>query len=203
MKKGKITLLILVLFSLTLFISGCSSFNQSPSASFSASPKNGKAPLTVNFDASSSSDSDNVILTYEWDFGDGDTGNFSTTSHTFESTGDYTVTLTVFDGEGGSDSASQQISVSGQKVEILDWSLEESVLGKTVEGKAKNQSGRTIDYVEIKAKFYNSNDNRIGSNYTNLTDFEAGETWEFEINSVASSSEIDYAKVEVSDVSIY
>lgn len=77
------------------------------------------------------------------------------------------------------------------------------MLGDWVEGKAKNASGKTIDYVEIQAKFYNSKGNRVGSNFTNLTDFEPGEIWEFEISSFESPSEVEDAKVEVVDVSIY
>ena len=47
--------------------------NSAPTASFSASPTSGTAPLAVNFDASASSD-DNGITSYSRDFGDGSTG---------------------------------------------------------------------------------------------------------------------------------
>lgn len=128
MEKRKLVTFSLLIFSVILFLSGCSSTisNQSPTASFSATPTSGKAPLEVDFGASSSSDQDGYISTYEWNFGDGNTEEWAmpSTSHTFDSTGDYTVTLTVYDDEGSSDSASKQISISGQKVEILEWALE-------------------------------------------------------------------------------
>lgn len=205
MRKSKLLFLSLLILSVTIFLSGCGFTNQSPTASFSASPASGKSPLEVNLDASSSNDPDGYISTYEWEFGDGDTEewSFSSTTHTFDSTGNYTVKLTVYDDEGASDSVSKQISVSGQKLEIVDWTLEESLVGDWVEGKVKNVCGKTIDYAEIKAKFYNSNDNRVGSNFTNITDFEAGEVWEFEINSFQSPSEVDHAEIEIADVSFY
>ncbi|MCP4213428.1 MAG: PKD domain-containing protein, partial [bacterium] len=52
-------------------------------------------------------------LTFSWDFGDlsaGDTG--SAASHTFTSEGSYEVSLTVTDGQGGSDTAAMQVTVT-------------------------------------------------------------------------------------------
>ncbi|MCP4130463.1 MAG: PASTA domain-containing protein, partial [bacterium] len=52
-------------------------------------------------------------LTFSWDFGDlsaGDTG--SAASHTFTSEGSYEVSLTVTDGQGGSDTATTQVTVT-------------------------------------------------------------------------------------------
>ena len=58
---------------------------------------------TVTFDGGGSTD--NVgIVSYEWDFGDGTTGTGATTSHTYTNPGTYTVTLTVKDAAGNTDS---------------------------------------------------------------------------------------------------
>lgn len=54
---------------------------------------------TVSFDGSSSSDPDGGGLSYSWDFGDGQTGNGVDVSHMYTRAGEYTVTLTVSDGE--------------------------------------------------------------------------------------------------------
>jgi PKD repeat protein len=72
--------------------------NRPPSASFSATPSSGEAPLAVAFDASASSDPDGDALTYSWDFGDGASDSGETAAHTYTQNGDYTVTLTVGDG---------------------------------------------------------------------------------------------------------
>ena len=69
-----------------------------PEAVISASPVFGTTPLLVSFDGSASSDQDGDQLTYSWSFGDGSMGSGVQTSHTYMSSGSYTVTLTVSDG---------------------------------------------------------------------------------------------------------
>jgi len=73
----------------------------------------GAAPLTVSFDAGTSYDPDGTIVSYSWDFGDGETDTGVTTSHTFTTTTaqTYTVTLTVTDDNGATASGSQSIEV--------------------------------------------------------------------------------------------
>jgi len=51
----------------------------------------------VNFDATKSSDQDDPIIDYSWDFGDGNIGNGSKISHVYTFPGKYEVTLTVTD----------------------------------------------------------------------------------------------------------
>ena len=68
-------------------------------AAFVGTPTSGEAPLTVSFDASASSDPDGDLLSYVWDFGDGNTDSGITASHTFDQVGNFTVTLTASDGE--------------------------------------------------------------------------------------------------------
>ena len=63
--KRKYFLLGLVLV-LVMFLVGCGGIptvpNQAPTASFTATPTSGITPLTVSFNASSSSDSDGSIV---------------------------------------------------------------------------------------------------------------------------------------------
>ena len=89
-----------------------SSFNARPNAQFTATPLSGQAPLTVTVDASASSDDDGTIASYAWDFGEGNTGTGSTTSHTYSADGVYTITLTVTDNQGATDNVSATITVS-------------------------------------------------------------------------------------------
>jgi len=109
---------------LVMFLAGCSGSegttppvspvieNQSPTASFTADPTSGVAPLEVAFNASNSSDSDGTIVSYAWDFKDGETGNGETISHTFSSIGSYNVMLTVTDNDGATDSITKTINVT-------------------------------------------------------------------------------------------
>ncbi len=89
-----------------------SSGNQDPTAVINANPTSGNAPLTVNFNGTESSDPDSDPLTYSWNFGDGQNGSGATPSNQYTSAGNYTVTLTVDDGNGGTDDATTQINVT-------------------------------------------------------------------------------------------
>ncbi len=72
--------------------------NGPPVAAFTAEPPSGPIPLAVTFDASGSSDPDGDDLTYEWNFGDGQTASGAVVLHTFYVSNSYTVTLSVSDG---------------------------------------------------------------------------------------------------------
>ena len=73
---------------------------------------------TVNFEASPSAAGgpDGATTSYTWNFGDGsavaDGGGSADASHTFESPGTYTVTLTTTDDLGVSTTTTEQITVS-------------------------------------------------------------------------------------------
>ncbi len=58
-------------------------------------PKSGCLPYTITFDNLSYSSGNKTY--YLWDFGDGDTAMTFEPTHTFDSTGDYTITLKVVD----------------------------------------------------------------------------------------------------------
>lgn len=84
-----------------------------PTAAFTGNPVSGNAPMSVSFDASTSSDVDGTIASYIWDFGDGASGSGISTSHTYNSTGTFTATLTVTDNSGNTAAASLAIAVNG------------------------------------------------------------------------------------------
>src|SRR5207248_10444676 len=85
--------------------------NRAPTAVENADATNGPLPLTVQFDGSDSSDPDDDALSYSWKFGDGATATGKFVSHRYTSAGDFSATLTVDDGRGGSDT-SQPIVIS-------------------------------------------------------------------------------------------
>lgn len=69
--------------------------------------------MNVSLDASASYDLDGTIVIYDWDFGDGNT-SFETSpmvTHTYMRAGTYTVTLTVRDTAGNSDTDTLTVTV--------------------------------------------------------------------------------------------
>ncbi|RXK46279.1 PKD domain-containing protein [Halorientalis pallida] len=76
--------------------------NDSLIASASASPSDVLAGEPVTFDGSGSSASNSTITSYEWDFGDGTTATGQQVTHTYDTGGEFTATLTVTDDDGAS-----------------------------------------------------------------------------------------------------
>lgn len=66
--------------------------------------------LAVTF-TDSSTDPNNDITTWAWDFGDGNTSTEQSPTHTYAADGTYTVGLTVTDSEGHTNSTSMEVSV--------------------------------------------------------------------------------------------
>ncbi|MBT9186732.1 PKD domain-containing protein [Zobellia russellii] len=88
--------------------------NEPPVAIANASPVNGQAPLKVSFSGIDSSD-DKAIVSYKWNFEDGQTGNTAEIEHTFDKAGSYEVTLVTKDKEGISASDVVMITVEKSK----------------------------------------------------------------------------------------
>jgi PKD repeat protein len=76
-----------------------------PTADFSATPAGGLKPLTVDFtDNSTSYDG---ITVWDWDFGDGDNSGEQSPTHVYTTEGIYTVSLTVYEADGDSDTVTK------------------------------------------------------------------------------------------------
>jgi len=96
--------------------------NNPPTARFTVSPSYGNSPLTVQFDASLSRDTDGSIERYGWDFGDGKTGSGMIIAHMFAAvaTTNITVTLTVTDDGGATGTTTAVITVIVPEVVATD-----------------------------------------------------------------------------------
>jgi hypothetical protein len=120
--------------------------------------------FTCTFDGSGSTDSNGTVVSYEWNFGDGNAGTGKTISHTYALSGSYTVSLTVTDNTGATDTASKVVSpialtargytANGLEKAALSWS---------------GQSGTTFDVFRngiklatVQASGYTDNLNRTG-----------------------------------------
>jgi PKD repeat protein len=97
--------------------------NQSPEASFIVSADTITLGESINFDGSESFDSDGTIVSYSWDFGDGNTATVVTTDHTYNKDGTYTVTLIVTDNDGDLSSSSTEITVQSGSTQNTESSI--------------------------------------------------------------------------------
>jgi PKD repeat protein len=88
--------------------------DNAPVAALSVTPNTGVAPLAVTADASASTD-DHGIVSYAFDFGDGNVvpaQGASTVQHSYANDGQYVVTVTVVDTAGTSAQATSSVTVN-------------------------------------------------------------------------------------------
>ncbi|MFB6227326.1 MAG: PKD domain-containing protein [Halobacteriales archaeon] len=85
--------------------------NRPPTAAFDWDPSNPDPGEQTFFDASASTETYGEIESYEWDFGGGRTGKGKKPTHRFPN-GEYSVSLTVTDDEGATDTTTQEIAIT-------------------------------------------------------------------------------------------
>jgi PKD repeat protein len=85
--------------------------NRVPQGAFSANPANGAKGTEITFDASASQDPDGTIQLYQWDFGDGARGEGKIAKHRYDSSGNFTVVLTVTDDKQGKSTSTGEIRI--------------------------------------------------------------------------------------------
>ncbi|MCL3861295.1 PKD domain-containing protein [Actinotalea sp. K2] len=121
-----------------------SAVNSAPTASFTSAVSS----LTVSVNGSGSSDVDGTIVGYAWDFGDGATGAGVTASHTYATSGTYTVRLTVTDNAGATGTTTRQVSVAGpppaNQVPVAVFSSSVSDLAVSVDGSGSSDPDGTV-----------------------------------------------------------
>jgi len=85
-----------------------------PTASFTATPLVGAAPLSVTFNASASAYAGHAITYYSWDFGDGVNGTGMTTTHTYAPlvTTSYHVVLRIIASDNTEGTATKDITAT-------------------------------------------------------------------------------------------
>ncbi|MDH7607626.1 MAG: PKD domain-containing protein [Candidatus Bathyarchaeota archaeon] len=108
--------------------------SQHPVAVFTFSPPDPLVHELVTFDASASSPDGGVIVSYTWDFGDGNvtTTNNPIITHAYDTYGTFSVTLNVTDSEGKWDTASDKITVEKAPFADFYWTPYYPQRGETV-----------------------------------------------------------------------
>ena len=144
-RTGDLACLMVMVF-LAPMLAGCTDLlgsNSPPTATMSVDPSGTvKAGDPVTFSAAGSSDPDGDELTFEWDFGDGNTGTGLTTSHTYAQPGNFVAKLAVGDG-------THEASIS-KTISVVDSSAREpnaeitSSKDNDCEGEEPSASGNMV-----------------------------------------------------------
>lgn len=105
----------LLVLSLSI-VAGCSLFNSPPVANFTWSPLEPLARAEVEFESTSTDEGGlfggGGIVSYDWDFDDGDSASSANPTHEFAQGGDYSVTLTVTDSAGETTSVTKRVEIT-------------------------------------------------------------------------------------------
>ncbi|WP_434531935.1 FxLYD domain-containing protein (plasmid) [Haloarcula sp. NS06] len=136
-----------------------------------------------------------VEATCDWFDGD---GNYVASQPTFcETIGAGETWLPLFNPsmqvDDPSNLASAELAISGgqdppsfnpEGIELIDSTLRASEEQALIRGTTANNRSNTVSYLEANAKFYNSDGSILTTNWTNVTDLAAGESWQFELDSL-------------------
>ena len=90
---------------------GSTGGNDDPVAVIANGPYAATVGQSISMSSQGSNDPDGSIASYSWNFGDGSSSTAANPSHTYSSVGNYTVTLTVTDNEGASDSVTSVANI--------------------------------------------------------------------------------------------
>lgn len=99
-----------------------------PVAGFNASPLSGQAPLNVTFTDTSTAPGSS-LSSWSWNFGDGSTSNQQHPAHAFTQPGVYTVTLTVANAVGLTQTAQRSVTAYHETTVLLSGQVADATLG--------------------------------------------------------------------------
>ncbi|CAM3594811.1 Thermophilic serine proteinase precursor [Vibrio aerogenes CECT 7868] len=102
---------------------------------------------SIFFVGSNSTDSDGTIVSYLWEFGNGDTSSLSDPEYAFASAGTYTVTLTVTDNAGSPNSTDVMVTVVDPSALNVPGGLAASVDGLAVTLTWQDNNTNEAEYV--------------------------------------------------------
>jgi hypothetical protein len=128
---------------------GCGGGDCPPVASAIVTPTASKNLSTqFTFDGSASVDSDGTIVSYHWDFGDGQSKDGAVVTHAYATNDDFIATLTVTDNQGASDTTTVAVTTNHNLPTITLtpnkpglYSVGDPVV---ITAKARDENGNTI-----------------------------------------------------------
>lgn len=87
--------------------------NHAPTASMALSTNVASIGAPITFDGSGSSDRDGVVVSWEWDFGDGTSAEGELLTHSYANSGRHVVRFTAVDNSDAERSATNEVFVTG------------------------------------------------------------------------------------------
>lgn len=136
-----------------------------PVANIETDVTSGPVPLEVNFDASGSTDSEDDIVNYEWDFENDDevdeTGNEVT--YTYSEVGTYEARLITTDSAGNTDESIVEITVTEQGIQaVLDADTSNGEVPLTIHFDASSSTYKEGEIVSYEIDFGDGSDLYVG-----------------------------------------
>ncbi len=181
--------------------------NTSPVAVATAAPLSGNAPLEVFFESNGSYDTDGSIVSYSWDFGDGNSANGANTVHTYTQTGSYSATLTVTDNLGATASDTVDVTVDPAPYVLNTPSnLTAAVDGNTVtlawSDNAVNEEGYYIERaMKIRGKYAFEQIAIVNAESTGFTDSNVAiGNYKYRVRAFNGSAVSDYSNEAAAQV---
>lgn len=168
-----------------------------PAAVITASAVSGRAPLTVDFDASKSTDPEGDVLTCVWDFG-ATAVLGRQTSRTFTEPGTYDVVLNVTDCKGTCSMASATISVGNRNTAPVATpqsvsTAEDAALAITLAG--SDADGDPLSFIVVTPPVCGTLSGSVPNlTYTPEPNFHGADSFAFKVN----DGQLDSAPATVS-----
>ena len=190
-------LFLLSLGLLALALVGCFGPIERPVADFTWCPNGYDGKLDYQFTSTSTTDDGYFIVSMRWEFDDETPiETVWEALHRFEEEDVYHVTLTVTDSRGISGTITKEVPVAMAAEIYPNWQF---TLGWPVRvtGIVANRADVRLDFVVVKAKFYDTNGIRISDGTVTLYDLEPGEKVAFSVDAIDYSAGIFHATVEV------
>ena len=130
--------------------------NTAPTAQMSVTATTGHAPLQIDFDASQSTDADGTIVSFAWDFGDGNSAIGAVVSHTYTDVGLYTAVITITDDDGATSTRSSPINAHAQIAGFYFGGLTSNagMFTDLVAFIGANNEMQAWDYVNLSASYW-------------------------------------------------
>jgi hypothetical protein len=173
-------------------------------------PSTGQVGEILSFTTGGASCSQGHPLEYRFDWGDGTYSSWSSTptaSHSWTAAGTYQVKAqarcSLDRSVVSSWSSGKSVTIAAaSKLQILNYQLlpyDNPFMPWVIRGYAKNVSGKTLRYAEVRGQFYDANNVLLCTWLDNVTDLAPDIVWEFNIYCICTDvcNRVHHATVTV------